>query len=568
MDITIKTGSAAVAQFSDRSFQQAWKLLYEDCSWATRFQDIDFVCTWYDVYKERFTPIIISQYSAEGALVGLLTAACHKDAGNLVMAGAHQAEYQVWLASQSSNSFIRDALLKLRKEFPRQDLVFTYLPTGTPLNHLLNDRQLPRYCSVAEYRRPLLTIDAVTLSEFFRKKNVRNYFNRLKALGEPRFERITDMEEFERLLPAIIAQCDFRQGAVNNSFPFKKDPLKKPFHIALMRKPDLLHVTVLKIGDELVAANLNLQDKKTVHTGVLTHSPIYARYRPGTLHLLLLGMDLAKEGFSLLDLTPGGGDWKERFATEHDVVHQLTIYGSVKAVTAASLYRKLRKTVKQGLNIINVTPNMLKATAHKLKRIKTRHLPVKVIGGIHDDAELRIYRYNANEVKDLPHPNLMEKNNLADLLVFEPTQIWQTCQDFLRYALNHLEEGHHIYTRTENGRLVHYGWLIAEQESAKFFEVDQQFRFPKGSALLLDFWTHPEVREKGLYRAAIEQMLHDAAVSPGVQYIYIAVLADDTPSRDVLETLGFQYQCSLFREKIFGITRKWSNQNQPIVSQE
>ena len=47
-----------------------------------------------------------------------------------------------------------------------------------------------------------------------------------------------------------------------------------------------------------------------------------------------------KDGISLLDLAPGGDDWKERFASTHDEVCTLTMYGGRKDVWSAGLKRR------------------------------------------------------------------------------------------------------------------------------------------------------------------------------------------------------------------------------------
>jgi RimJ/RimL family protein N-acetyltransferase len=141
----------------------------------------------------------------------------------------------------------------------------------------------------------------------------------------------------------------------------------------------------------------------------------------------------------------------------------------------------------------------------------------------------------------------MTKDSVNSLLKYESAENWQSSQAFLSQCLRYLEKGYHVYTYVQNDILAHYGWLIEQQEQSFFTEVDQTFEFPKGSAVLFDFYTHPKLRGKGLYQLSLRQMLHDAAHIPGTQQIFIAVLSKNSPSRHVIEKIGFDYVCSLYR---------------------
>jgi RimJ/RimL family protein N-acetyltransferase len=70
-----------------------------------------------------------------------------------------------------------------------------------------------------------------------------------------------------------------------------------------------------------------------------------------------------------------------------------------------------------------------------------------------------------------------------------------------------------------------------------------------GSAALFDFFTHPQARGKGLYQAAMQQMLHDASCIPNTSQVYISVMADNVASRHAIEKIGFKYKCSLYGRK-------------------
>jgi RimJ/RimL family protein N-acetyltransferase len=130
---------------------------------------------------------------------------------------------------------------------------------------------------------------------------------------------------------------------------------------------------------------------------------------------------------------------------------------------------------------------------------------------------------------------------------------------FLKRVLKGLEHGNHVYTFVEEGRLVHYGWLIERQQKSHLSEVGHDFYLPPDSAVLTDFYTHPAARGKGLYQQSLRQMLHDAALIPGTKHIFIGVLADNGPSRHVIEKVGFEYRFSFFARTFGGKTKRWTD---------
>src|ERR1700752_4183894 len=148
MMIDSKIGSDAFDLLHDEVFQESWRALYEYCPWATAFQSYEFVSRWYEIYREYFDPVIITKVSHDRSeLQGLLTLAVSHESGLLISAGAHQAEYQTWLADPSlGNSFIEEALAELRINFPGRVIVFRYVPPLAPREWLGPDRPWGKVC--------------------------------------------------------------------------------------------------------------------------------------------------------------------------------------------------------------------------------------------------------------------------------------------------------------------------------------------------------------------------------------------------------------------------------------
>ena len=308
MSIVVTRGDEALRQLSDGRFQEAWAALHRACPWAAPAQSAGFATTWYKVYRDCFSPVLVSGYDADGTLSGLLTLAVPKKGSGLIVAGDPQGEYHVWIASPDrAESFIREALLSVRRQFPQQDLRFTYLPPHTPLDCFTKDKMLARCCKLTPYQRPLLLIDLLRLEESFRNKRNKNRIRQLNRLGNVSFERVLGASSASSLLDEIGTLCDFRMGALHDVLPFQSDPQKTAFNTALLEETDLLHFTALTVDGAVVSAHLGLYDSRSVQGGVFTHSPRYARLSPGKLHLMMMQREMVKDGIPRIGSDTGRG---------------------------------------------------------------------------------------------------------------------------------------------------------------------------------------------------------------------------------------------------------------------
>ncbi len=551
--VAIHVGADAWTWLTDDQSVREWARLYEQCPWATAYQSSDFVVTWLQSYRTRYSPVIVVEYDATLGLCGLLCLAQTVEDGTLVVAGAHQAEYHVWLSEANDPiEFAESALAAVGERFPGRDLSFTFIPGEFPLESL---RRLVARFPLAEITvrdRPLMRIDPAELDESFRKKSNKSRFNRLKALGELEFTRVTTVSQLAALLDEIADQYDFRQAAAHGVRAFRDDPLKKPFHLALLaRDPNLLQVTVTTVNGRPIAAHFGVAGKGQVHLAIITFSPAHARYSTGKLHLMQLGRALAREEVAVLDLTPGGEPWKERFANAHDHVFELVVYGGHLTRAKRAWRLRLGVVAREGLARFGFTPGAARDAYARLRRISAKGA-VRYIGRLlRQRTEARIYRYETATLEHTPLDGRFHRDSLGDLLKFQMTDRDRTAEIFLTNAMTRLEAGEHAYTYASGDRLLHSGWLVDQQDEAFLNEVGARYRFPPRSAVLYDFFTDPSARGQGLYRASLRRMLADAALQ-GVQFVYIVVLADNAPSRHVIEGVGFTYQTSLFQSVTLG----------------
>jgi len=555
LDVEIRRGDAALELIGRTDFRRAWRYLHQACPWSTAFQDAPFADTWYRVYRERFAPVVVIGF-ADAKLCGLLLLAESRD-GALCHVGAQQAEYQVWLAIDER--FAGAVLDLLAAEFPGRRLQLLFVPPGVPFTP--PDRWRSR-CFRRPFSAPFLaTRPADSVRESMRKKANRSKLNRLTRGGKLTFERVDDGPAFAVLLDQIAPLYDLRQGAAHGALPFREDPLKTAFYRALQRETDLLHVTAMRVDDELVAAHVGIRSRNTVLVGMPAHSPRYTRHSVGKLLFYELALLLEQEGVDALDLTPGG-EYKDRFATHFAEASVLTVIFSRAGAWRHRQQRRLIDAGKRHGVSTDALKQAIRAVRHKVAHLgPTSPLQAarRVGRALWDDVELRIYRFPRGAPVTHPITVPIARDRLEDLACYAPAEGWQPTADaFLRAASERLENGEHCYTRVEEGVLAHCGWLVDHRERASLDERHQPWTLPPGATVAYGFYTHPRFRGRGMYASALARMIRDAGATPGLGEIYIGVRADNKPSRRVIEMLGFVYEGSLHERRRFRSVRRWS----------
>ena len=564
--VEIIDGQQAHKLMSDHAFLGHWQTLKDKCMLATAFQSPSFVSEWYASYRAQWQPVVVRSHDSVGDLVGLWLLAYNPITNALVHAGAHQAEYHMWLALPGKDiSFLSAAWAELKRRFNFATLRFKYLPSVALGNTLQTVPTMKSSVVVTAQSRPILTLDLENIKASFAKKSNKSRFNRLKKLGTLEFRHIKDSAELEQVFDELIAYYDFRQGAVNHSSPFREDRQKRAFHKALFAAtPEETYVAATYLDERLIAAFWGMVSGRMVHLGIVAYSPFLAEHSPGKLHIMQLSENLLKEGKGVLDFTPGGDPWKERFANAHDEVAEAIIYRSVASRIQADTGDGLLQWGKRCAAQAGITPHKLRSCLLILRSMKPSNVIHKIMNWIGMDREFRIYRGDRILAQRYCCDEQVRCNSLSDLLSFEPGQSWQNRDAFLSSALARLEHGESAYTVSIDGRLALSGWIVMNQAQSYIPDVKQSIIFPPGSVALYDFFVHPDFRGHGLYRATIGHILHSVFSVEGTQYVYISMPADNLPSKRTIETMGFEYQGSFFLRRRFGMERKWAS---PILEQ-
>lgn len=471
--IKVLIGKDALALASDQSFQLQWDSLYTSCPWATVFQSRQFVYTWYKLYREAYVPLLVVAYKGD-KLFGLLTLA-QEASGQLIGAGANQAEYQVWLSTpQDATDFISKAFTELIGRYPQSVISLKFIPGNTPLQWFEADPNWGKKCFLRTVKQPLLILNKEKLSQELRKKNRKEKINRLKRQGELTFVKITERETFFSVLDELAVQSDFRKGAMYNKRVFQEDLFRKAFLKELFDE-GLLHVTLLKVGENIIAANVGVTGQNWVHLqGINTHSPTHARYSPGILHFLMLGVMLAEEGTEVFDLTPGHDPYKDSLATDFTHATELMV-GSQAAILNKKLHYKITSYLKHTLPKLGIEQHQIKQTSQRASVLKDKWGTLKKQGlsqllknairslGRTDTLQQYILQHGMESTQHIAAS--ISKDNLQDLLCYTSTASLTSKWEFLMDAMRRLETGQHAYTWQENGLLLGYAWLSEPKAS-------------------------------------------------------------------------------------------------------
>jgi CelD/BcsL family acetyltransferase involved in cellulose biosynthesis len=550
MQTDLLRSAGARALLSSPSFREDWQQLLDACPWASAYQGPGFATTWYDVYAERFEPVLVTSRDARGGLAGLLALAVSPE-GDLAAAGTEHCEYQCWLARPADgDAFIVSALERLGDAFPGGSLKLEYLPQATPLGWVHADKPLARRAIVQRWSRGLLpTEDASVVEASLRKSANRSRLNRLRREGDIAFEHVSGPAEIAALLEEIAPLCDLRHGALYDDPPFQTDPLKAPFHRALASVPGLLHVTALRCGGRIASAHIDIENRGEVVLGLVTHSPWFSQHSPGKLHMLLLARALQSDGYRALDLSPGGG-YKERFATRHDDVFSLRVFFGPRQYYACLASMRARQLAKGLLSRLGMRPSELRDRVAKLRPAfglrGESGSPVRRDGlRLWRNEAVHFYEARAEAIKALPGDARARRNCLAELVTYMPGRVAETPrQEFLRVALERLESGSTVYTRATNGALSGWAWLSDSAQLTGDWIPGAPSLLPPRSAVVHDVALDVPCGAADC-GAMLARPLRDALAIPNIDRVFVAVTDALPELRRAIETLGGRYAGSI-----------------------
>jgi hypothetical protein len=193
----------------------------------------------------------------------------------------------------------------------------------------------------------------------------------------------------------------------------------------------------------------------------------------------------------------------------------------------------------------------------RLKRLSWEKVRRRARRTFYHFAEDRIYRVPVEEALEFEEVPEFHFDSWDDLQTYVPGP-GESREALLTLWRCRLDAGEHVYTRTENGCLATYGWMIERQSSCFLTDVRQQMDMPEAPAVLYDFFTAPEFRNRDFYpQLLMHSVRHTAASLPGIRWIYMTVRADDRVPRWWVERLGAHYYESYFYRRVLWREEKW-----------
>lgn len=451
----LSEGEDVLKMFKDEKFSKNLKILYERCSYKTIFQSIEFLSSWYECKFSDFHPLVVMQISND-IIEGALFLATSKDSkgkintsnAKIIGAGEYDAEYQSWLVEKDLESeFLPRAFKLIFSKFPKSKIVFRFIHEWKSLMWIEDDTYWKNFCVVQKYRRPLIEMNHPDYSALFKKRHLKAKYNRFAKAGKMVLEEIKEKNRFEIVFDEVMVLYDFRQGALFNKKPSETNPYRKKLFLSLFEK-GILHVSILKLDEEITSCIIGMQDEKWMHlAGLITYSPRFSKLSPGLVHIYLLAKFLERSGFKYFDLTPGDDSYKERMASNADEVFELTISLDSKF----KLKRKIRKYFHNFLLSKGIRPMLFNLKIQKsFYLIKSRISRIKAI--IQTSKKQLSLSNKFDQI-------YLKKNKIEDLLGYNDN-IGLSRWEFLENSFRKIENGLFFYTYTLNSQLLACIWII------------------------------------------------------------------------------------------------------------
>jgi CelD/BcsL family acetyltransferase involved in cellulose biosynthesis len=342
------------AQAVDGTLEDEWEQLVADDPSATFFQTPAWCVSWYRCYGDRYEPLVLTAWMGE-RLDALAPLAIERATGRIVFAGESMTDVRDVVARDTAG---RTAVLAevLRHVRSRRSLSPLRIGPVEP------DSDTARLVDVLARRHRVRTVtrpdtspyvaldDPHAVTTALRKQSVRRRLNHYRRIGDVALERISSTEQWNTVRDVFFAHHSERQRQTGRSVVFD-DPRRRAFQDELIAAdPARAHVTVLRVGDRIVAEHYGYCTSGVLWWGAPAHDIAEEQHSPGQVMLALLIEQAASEGFRRFDLTPGSEEFKDRFASGARPVQTIDVYGRVSRYlvrrtrdAAARATRRLRQ---------------------------------------------------------------------------------------------------------------------------------------------------------------------------------------------------------------------------------
>lgn len=172
-------------------------------------------------------------------------------------------------------------------------------------------------------------------------------------------------------------------------------------------------------------------------------------------------------------------------------------------------------------------------------------------------SEQRIYRMSAANALKLALDPKISRDCWEDLATFVPAEPGDSRTARLEEWKRRLADGHHGYACMEDGKLAAFGWLIERQETSWLPDVKQEFALPPDCAVLYDFYSLPQYRNRNYYPRLMMHVFHEGALIPGTKWIHFDIADYNKVPQWWAKRLGGEYCESYFYRRVLWKEKKW-----------
>lgn len=475
IQISIFSGLNGVEKIKSDKFLEEWEQIIKDCPWSGVFQSPNFIISWYDTYQQNCYPLIIVGF-IENRLIGLLPIAVigktEKEIANnsialkFVGAGNYLSLEQTMISREEYIlEFWDKALNTFFREFPNSKLNLRYLPNLYPISAIEKSKYFLNYSVRETFSNPILNFNK-SFDYIFKKRHLKAKYNRLQRAGSLNFERVLDFNIFKEGFEKVILFLEIRQGALFNKKSFFNDPVKKSLFFTWF-KLGLLHVTFLKFNEEIISAVVLIKDEKVLHlAGLISYSPIHAKYSPGIVHLFLLGKLVREEGFVNLKLSTGYDSYKYRFSNDVEMVQDIFISKRKKDI----LLRRLRVAFHHQLLNLNYRPMGFNVGLDKFKCFFKSRLNL-----LKQNTVFLLKSFISEKIENLKVEDKginLHYNQLEDLLNFDESKFSISRWEFLNDALARLESDEGFLTLIQDDIIIGFIWIEKDSIPNEIHKID------------------------------------------------------------------------------------------------
>lgn len=470
-------GEYCFERLENPDFVSQWVQLLDRLEGTSVFQAPGFVVPWYVSNKSDHCPVLITAWSQD-RLLGILPLArkVHFDDGkackNLFGAGGFYALYQTWAVDPLYlELFWEKGILGLIEKTPGCSINLKSLPGEVAFSALRRRSDFYKYASFERYHNPILEFDDDSFGKVIGKRHFKSKFNRFSRAGKTEFRKIENRAELDLAFNDIEVFYNLRQGAAFNKTPFPPEKNERDVFLEWLDS-GVLHVTGLWLEGQLVSAIVMINDRnKTAHlAGLITYSPMHAKYSPGLVHLYLLSQLLKEEGFRDMKLSPGYDSYKERFSNAQEDLFEILISKSLPL----HLRRRTRVKVRKALLARGIRPMEASVWLDKKSAdLKNKFARLRGQIGTVDLPDETILeslgRIRSQDAKN-GGPDL-RLDDLKSLLMATDRTFGLSRWAFLNDSLRRLEINQRFLTISENSKLFACVWFHSAAEQQE--DIDQ-----------------------------------------------------------------------------------------------